>query len=327
MQQIDDRIADTGVKSVEKVEVSVAVAPGESVKSLRILGFCIPQLPRLDCEIKASVTAQYAGLKGGLKVQLEGAAADYLSVEQLLLNLAEKSCDLSGELTLLLTPTQPITHDDSDWRQLREVLTSNNPGKIGIEVTLWADGLAGRPAQARLMAVPTARERRFILRLHPNGTGDDWGFSLGETTGDYNEPVATVPATRAGRYRKAVVDAVTASGYAAAAVSSSRRRPFNLTCEPGVRLALATLALRTGPQTPPPPRHHRGHRRHERRGNPLLVRPRQRPHRVESTARLAHPAGRVTRNAVASRVGVAGRRLVVALGGDPGTSPTRIRSR
>ena len=34
------------------------------------------------------------------------------------------------------------------------------------------------------MAVPTARERRFILRLHPNGTDGDWGFSLVETTGD-----------------------------------------------------------------------------------------------------------------------------------------------
>ena len=51
-----------------------------------------------------------------------------------------------------------------------------------------------------------------------------------------------MPTTRAHRYRKAVVDAVTESGHAAAAVSSHRQRPFNLTCEPGVRLALATLA-------------------------------------------------------------------------------------
>ena len=83
----------------------------------------------MECRVKAAIIAQYTGMQGGLKVELQGAAADYQRLEQRLLDLAEIGCDLSGELTLLLTPAQPISHDDSDWRQLREVLTTNNPAR------------------------------------------------------------------------------------------------------------------------------------------------------------------------------------------------------
>lgn len=92
------------------------------------------------------------------------------------------------------------------------------------------------------MTVPTSRERRFVLRLQANGAGDDWGFSLDEATADRIESVATVPVARAGRYRRAVLGAVTASGYPAATVSPRRKRHFNLACDTGVRLALAVQA-------------------------------------------------------------------------------------
>lgn len=92
------------------------------------------------------------------------------------------------------------------------------------------------------MPVPTSSERRFVLKLHANRQGDDWGFSLEEATGDRVEPVASIPVGRAGRYRHAVVKAVTASGYPAVSVSPRRKRHFNLTCETGVRLALAVQA-------------------------------------------------------------------------------------
>ncbi|MCY4104734.1 MAG: hypothetical protein OXG55_15975 [bacterium] len=91
------------------------------------------------------------------------------------------------------------------------------------------------------MAVPSSAERRFELR--PSGGGDDWGFEVRETTGGRAIPVVDVPAVRAVRYRGDVLAAVCADGYGAAAVGPRRRRPFNLTAEPGVRLALAVAAL------------------------------------------------------------------------------------
>ena len=92
------------------------------------------------------------------------------------------------------------------------------------------------------MAVPKSAERRFALRLRPNGEGDDWGFEVHETTGGRDQRVADVSVKRAGRYRHSVLAAVTADGYPASAVGPRRRRPFNLTAEPGVRLSLTVAA-------------------------------------------------------------------------------------
>ena len=86
------------------------------------------------------------------------------------------------------------------------------------------------------------RERRFELQLQPTFTGDDWGFRLSETFGDSKEAVAKVDATRATQFRRAVLEAVGASGYAPTAVSPRRCRPFNLQQGPGVRLALTVCA-------------------------------------------------------------------------------------
>ena len=92
------------------------------------------------------------------------------------------------------------------------------------------------------MVVPTSRERRFVMKLQANGAGDDWGFSLDEVTGERVEAVSAVPVSRAGRYRSAVLKAVTGSGYPATTVSPRRKRHFNLTCDTGIRLALVVQA-------------------------------------------------------------------------------------
>jgi len=92
------------------------------------------------------------------------------------------------------------------------------------------------------MSVPSVRERRFELQLQPTLARDDWGFRLSETFGDAREAVVKVDATRAAQFRRAVLEAVEASGYAPAAVSPRRCRPFNLQQGPGVRLALTVCA-------------------------------------------------------------------------------------
>ena len=92
------------------------------------------------------------------------------------------------------------------------------------------------------MTVTSRWERRFELRLQPTSAGDGWGFCLDETTGSTAYPVARVGPSRAVGYRRSVVEAVAASGYADTAVSPRRRRPFNLAQNPGVRLALTVAA-------------------------------------------------------------------------------------
>jgi hypothetical protein len=93
------------------------------------------------------------------------------------------------------------------------------------------------------MAVPTTAERRFILSLTPTEAENGWGFVLVETTGDHQRIVVETTAARARQYRKQVCDAVVVAGYQNTSVSPRRKKPFNLTQDPGVRLALTVLAL------------------------------------------------------------------------------------
>ena len=93
------------------------------------------------------------------------------------------------------------------------------------------------------MGVPTTRERRFVLRLLPTAAGDNWGFTLAEAIGESSQQVARVNPAQAVGYRRAVVDAVAASGYQPTSVSPRRCRPFNLAQAPGVRLALTVAAV------------------------------------------------------------------------------------
>ncbi len=80
-----------------------------------------------------------------------------------------------------------------------------------------------------------------MLRLHGDGR-DGWGFALWEESPGGLESVATVPTERTRPLRRAVLNATTADGYSPEALGPARKRPFNLTQTPGVRLALTTLA-------------------------------------------------------------------------------------
>ncbi|MCY3619216.1 MAG: hypothetical protein F4X38_01775 [Acidimicrobiaceae bacterium] len=80
-----------------------------------------------------------------------------------------------------------------------------------------------------------------MLRLIADGQ-QGWGFALWEESPAGLEPVASVSPERAGPLRRAVTSAATTDGYSTEAVGQGRRRPFNLTQTPGVRLALTTLS-------------------------------------------------------------------------------------
>ena len=80
-----------------------------------------------------------------------------------------------------------------------------------------------------------------MLRLHADSR-DGWGFVLWEEAPGGLEPVASVSPERTRPLRRAVLSAAAADGYSPEAFGSTRKRPFNLTQTPGVRLGLTTLA-------------------------------------------------------------------------------------
>lgn len=137
LQQVSDRMADLGAAAVASVSVTASADPGEGPKDLRLLGFCVSQLPRLECSARLKVTADgFAGLTGGLKAELSGEADRYQQIEELLLAVLERAGDLSGSLELTLTPAAPIPLDGADWQQFASVLAANNPGDIKITARL-----------------------------------------------------------------------------------------------------------------------------------------------------------------------------------------------
>ena len=154
-QQITDRIADSGSPAVTGLSITAIADPGEGVDDLRRLGFCIPQLPRWDCEVKAEITVDYTGLTGGLKANLTGVASDYQAVENKLLDLAGAGCDVTGRLRLALNPPNVLRCGDDQWQQLRTVVATNQPGRVKIEAELAAP----EPAQSGSAAVETEVDR------------------------------------------------------------------------------------------------------------------------------------------------------------------------
>lgn len=81
-----------------------------------------------------------------------------------------------------------------------------------------------------------------MLRLHADSR-DGWGFALWEESPGGLESVASVPPERTRPLHRAVMSAATADGYLPEALGPTRKRPFNLTQTPGVRLALTTLTV------------------------------------------------------------------------------------
>lgn len=136
LQQIDDRIADLGAGLITSVTVTATADTGEGARDLRLLGFCIPQLPRFEGSVRLKVTVDYEGLDGGLRAELNGDAGDYQRIEEVLLRAVDAGDNSSGGLAVELTPATPIAHSSGDWEQLRNVLAANNPGRIVIEARL-----------------------------------------------------------------------------------------------------------------------------------------------------------------------------------------------
>ena len=135
-QRVEDQIADLGSPAVTAVVITASADPGEGVSDLRKLGFCISQLPRWECQVDVRVTVEFEGLEGGLKAELAGNAEGYQRLEDRLLKLADAGSDVSGRLRINLTPASPLSVSGKDWKQMRSVVATNDPGRLSVEAEL-----------------------------------------------------------------------------------------------------------------------------------------------------------------------------------------------
>lgn len=143
LQQVTDCVADSGGGALASLSVTATADMGEGARDVRLLGFCIPQLPRFDCEVRLRISVSFGGLDGGMRAELSGSAGDYQKVEAVLLAAAEAGADVSGHLELKLTPPAGMTVGSPDWQQLRSVLESNNPGRVLIAASLAPSDASG----------------------------------------------------------------------------------------------------------------------------------------------------------------------------------------
>lgn len=135
-QQIADRVADLGVDLITNITIRADADPGGGTRNLRLLGLCIPQLPKFAHRVKVSTTAEYRGLTGGMKANLSGDARSYQQIEAALLNLADAGEKTAGHLSVELTPAQAIRHGGRRWTELHQVVRASNPGRIIITARL-----------------------------------------------------------------------------------------------------------------------------------------------------------------------------------------------
>lgn len=135
-QGLADKIADLDGVSITAVTVTASADPGEGARDLRILGFCIPQLPRFECQVRARLIVEFEGLSEGLEANLSGPAGDYQRIEDALLKAADLGSNVSGSLSLELTPSATLLHGDDLWEHFREVVVGNDPGHVTLQATL-----------------------------------------------------------------------------------------------------------------------------------------------------------------------------------------------
>ena len=142
------------------------------------------------------------------------------------------------------------------------------------------------------MSVPSLRERRFELQLHPTSAGDDWGFRLSETFGDTTEAVAKVDATRATQFRRAVLEAVEASGYPPACCVTETMSTLQLAPRSGSSAGTHRLRLAAGGKAASPKGDRRWGRGSIPRRSAVLVCAHGRSRAWAGAAGLATAAGR-----------------------------------
>lgn len=142
-RQIDDALVDRGGGPVAGLTVTATADMGEGARDLRVLGYCVSQLPRFDCRVTAQIMVEYDGLHGSLSAELTGSVSGWRQVEDALLGLADRGSDVDGKLALEFTPATPIPYGGPDWDQFRSVVTTNDPGAVEIIITLAEESSRG----------------------------------------------------------------------------------------------------------------------------------------------------------------------------------------
>ena len=139
LQSAEAQMEDMGLTGREITRIAVtAYADGSAgTRNLRDLGRCADQLPRLTARFTGKLTASFVDPNtNSVNASFDCSRNDYDGFRDELMALADKGSDLTGHLSLGLTPNQPMTFGSADWAQLDRVLRNNAPDAVFIKVEL-----------------------------------------------------------------------------------------------------------------------------------------------------------------------------------------------
>ena len=130
-----DKLAELGPgKAISHAEIRMTVA-GVDTSALRTLLSVVSMLPRHEFTIRMLGAATFPGLSGDVAAaNLSGPSKDFRKVEKTILDLWDKAADLTVDIALIYSPTEPVDPSEDEWTSLSSTIVEVKPGPITVEV-------------------------------------------------------------------------------------------------------------------------------------------------------------------------------------------------
>jgi hypothetical protein len=131
--QVSEKALDTPNQAGIALLIITATADGgEGIADIRSLGMAIPMLPKFEVTVGVEIELEFGGLTSGATIEVAGASSSYQAMEDAFLALAKKAHDVAGTMRIEVRPPAPIAPDGSEFEQIRNALTSVDPGEVTI---------------------------------------------------------------------------------------------------------------------------------------------------------------------------------------------------
>lgn len=135
-QAVIDQINDSPADLVRALEVKAKADPGEGTRDVKLLGMAIAQLPKHEITASIAVEMDFAGLKPGAEIRLNGQASDYQKIEDALIALGAKATDFQGTLTLEFDLGEGVPVEAAEFEAVRKTVVSLDPGELSVTARL-----------------------------------------------------------------------------------------------------------------------------------------------------------------------------------------------
>ena len=121
--RVSEKLAELGTgKKIEYLEVRL-ISENGGTSSLRTLMSAPPMLPKLDFSVTLTGAATIGGLGGDIEVRnLSGNVPDFKKVANHLFDLLDRADDVTLDLALSYSPTEPIESDSDVWDSVRSTI-------------------------------------------------------------------------------------------------------------------------------------------------------------------------------------------------------------